>query len=191
MRRKKKNSSSSRKGFSLLEVIIAIFVISVGMTAAVMLLGNGIKESISSRDQVIAVMLAQEGVELVRNIRDTNWEKRRESDPDLETFKGIENGTKIIEADASPSLEQANNDNVELKYENGLYKHSGGSNTKFSRKIFISGDDTSPTRTVTSVVIWNGDEWPSGDIDTKKCNLWNDCAFTKVVLTKWGEVPDE
>jgi len=193
MKYRQKNIIINKKGFSLLEVIIAIFVISVGMTATVKLLNVGMKESISSRDQVIAEMLAQEGLELVRNIRDTNWEKRRESNPDKKSFDGIDSGSYIIESNADPKLKPVNGDNIELRYENGIYNHTGGSNTKFSRKIFVSGSGDDPTRTVASVVIWKGGDFTgiSADVNTEKCNLWNNCSFTKVVLTNWGEVPKQ
>lgn len=61
-----------RRGFSLLEVIIAIFVLTIGITGALKLIVSTLTNSINTRNAVIASGLAQEGVELVRNIRDNN-----------------------------------------------------------------------------------------------------------------------
>jgi type II secretory pathway pseudopilin PulG len=66
MNKNKKN----RKGFSILELILAIFVLTVGITGALKLIVSTIKTSIDTRNSVIASGLAQEGVELLRNRRD-------------------------------------------------------------------------------------------------------------------------
>jgi prepilin-type N-terminal cleavage/methylation domain-containing protein len=67
-----KNQKKSKKGFSIMELMIAIFVLSVGITGALKLIVATISNSIDTRNAVVASGLAQEGVELVRNIRDNN-----------------------------------------------------------------------------------------------------------------------
>lgn len=61
------------KGQGLLEAVIAVAIIAVGLSAVLALAGNNLKVSNISAQQVIAVNLAREGVEIVRNIRDSNW----------------------------------------------------------------------------------------------------------------------
>lgn len=66
-------SASTNKGFTLLEVIIAIFLITVGITAVLLLITKTLGAMSLSFSQLKAAYLAQEGIEVIRNIRDTNW----------------------------------------------------------------------------------------------------------------------
>lgn len=60
---------------SLIEVIIAVFVVATGSAAATTLIVSSMRANVFSRDNLIALNLAVEGIEGVRNIRDTNWIK--------------------------------------------------------------------------------------------------------------------
>jgi len=64
---------ANKKGFSLLEVIIAIFVITIGIIGVANLISYSISGVAVAKSQIIAAALAQEGLEIVRNIRDSNW----------------------------------------------------------------------------------------------------------------------
>jgi hypothetical protein len=63
------------KGEALLETIIAFIVLAVGVTIAGMILASSLRNMQNAKNRVIAVNLAREGIEAVRNIRDTNWLK--------------------------------------------------------------------------------------------------------------------
>ena len=60
------------KSFTLLEVIISITILIVGILSAYVLLTRTISESRVVSFQFTAAYLAQEGIEIVRNIRDGN-----------------------------------------------------------------------------------------------------------------------
>lgn len=60
-------------GFTLLEVIIAVFLITVGITGAFFVINKTISLMAVHPSKLVAAYLAQEGMEIVRNIRDTNW----------------------------------------------------------------------------------------------------------------------
>src|SRR3989344_8702093 len=64
-----------KRGFTLIEAIVAIAVISVGFIGSLSLLRYASSQASSLKDQVIAINLAAEGIEIVRNIRDSNWLK--------------------------------------------------------------------------------------------------------------------
>lgn len=68
----KKNTKRNR-GFSMIEVIVAIFVFAVGITAVMSLISKEIFLLRSVDDRLTAIYLAQEGIEIIRNIRDENW----------------------------------------------------------------------------------------------------------------------
>jgi prepilin-type N-terminal cleavage/methylation domain-containing protein len=61
------------KGFSLLEVMLALGVITIGLMGVSSLVLQNIQAQDINKNYLIASMLAQEGIELVRNIRDTNF----------------------------------------------------------------------------------------------------------------------
>lgn len=61
------------KGFTILEVIIAIAIITMGMLGVSTMIIQGMQVRDLNRNNLVASMLAQEGLELVRNTRDKNW----------------------------------------------------------------------------------------------------------------------
>ncbi len=69
----KKNRAQFELGFSLIETIIAISVIGVVIATAAQLTQSSLKMGRSTMSQFIAFHLAEEGLEIVRNIRDSNW----------------------------------------------------------------------------------------------------------------------
>jgi len=64
-----------KKGESLVEVIIAIFVVALGSGVATSLIVSALQANEFSRDNLVALNLAVEGVEAIRAIRDANWVK--------------------------------------------------------------------------------------------------------------------
>jgi len=64
---------SNNLGISILEVVVAIMIIAVGMVGVLSLVIQNVKAQYINKNVLIASGLAQEGLELVRNIRDTNW----------------------------------------------------------------------------------------------------------------------
>ncbi len=68
-----KLSRFKAKGQGLIEIIIAIAIITGGLTAALSLTSSTLHRSETSVKQIVAANLAREAVEVVRNIRDSNW----------------------------------------------------------------------------------------------------------------------
>lgn len=60
-------------GETLLEVIVALLVISMGAATATSLIITAIRANVFNKDSLIALNLAQEGLEYMRNLRDSNW----------------------------------------------------------------------------------------------------------------------
>lgn len=57
----------------MLESLVAIAVFTVGVSTAVFVITQAISVGSRTRDRVIATHLAQEGIEVIRNVRDRNW----------------------------------------------------------------------------------------------------------------------
>jgi prepilin-type N-terminal cleavage/methylation domain-containing protein len=64
---KQKNNNG---GFTLLEVIVALGIFSLGLSALMSVLAQGISSTDYAKNKIIASYLAEEGIEYIRNIRD-------------------------------------------------------------------------------------------------------------------------
>ena len=67
-----------KDGFTLLEVVLAIFILSLSAFGGFSLIQSTVISASLSKQKLTAYYLAQESLEVVRNIRDGNWLKRRE-----------------------------------------------------------------------------------------------------------------
>lgn len=69
------NRYYKNRGETIIEVLIAVVISTMVLTAVFVLLNRAIDTNVNVRDRVIALNIAREGIEAVRNIRDTNWLK--------------------------------------------------------------------------------------------------------------------
>lgn len=60
------------KGFTLIETLIALLIFSLSVVAVMIVMGNGVSSTIYAKQKMTAELLAQEGIEYVRNERDTS-----------------------------------------------------------------------------------------------------------------------
>ena len=58
-------------GFTLVETLVAISIFSVSIVGLMSVLGSGISNTNYAKQKITAYYLAQEGIEYVRNMRDT------------------------------------------------------------------------------------------------------------------------
>lgn len=72
-------------GQGLLETTIALGVIITGIVGMLTLTISNQSASVESSDRLLATNLAREGVEIIRNIRDSNWLPRGVWDQGLES----------------------------------------------------------------------------------------------------------
>ncbi len=72
-----------RSGQTLVELIAAAFVLAVGLVGVLALTTANVRNQTIGTIRLTASQLAREGVELARNIRDTNWIQVKEWDEGL------------------------------------------------------------------------------------------------------------
>lgn len=70
----------NNKGFTLLELLVSIIVIAIGVLGTYSVVQRIFVITFNSSHHLTAAHLAQEGVEIVRNIRDTNWIEDEDGD---------------------------------------------------------------------------------------------------------------
>ena len=155
----KKVVKQKNKGFTLVETLVAISIFTMSILALLVVLTQGISDTNYAKNKIIASYLAQEGIEYIRNMRDT-FMLYDSIDPQTgwNSFR-----TKLINA----SCEAANGcyfDDQNLNYANpaqpmagitvvprgsscpallydeitGKYGYAAGVNSGFTRKISIN-----------------------------------------------------
>lgn len=91
----KNQRAKNNKGFSLVEVMVSIGVILVGFTGTLTLINRSIAFHDLAYSRLTASYLAQEGIEIVRNLRDENIIKNQEWN------YGLKSGTYQVQYNSS------------------------------------------------------------------------------------------
>jgi len=139
------------KGFTLIELLITISVVSVGIVGALVAIQQGIVAIDYAKNRLTGAMLAQEGVEILKNIRDTNllennyiaatpWDEGfGVGDFEVEYEDVVSPDPSLVQPSCSPGC---NFDSSQLRFlrlsDASNYNYSSGDYTAFKRKITIT-----------------------------------------------------
>jgi len=151
----------NKKGFTLLEVLVAVSVLVIGSVPAFSTIAQTISSATFARDKLIASFLAQEGIEIVKNIRNTNWIQGNSWN------QGLSPGSYQADYNDIPPFSSYNGAQLRLD-PNGGYSYDSGTPTKFQRKITIQQIDSNELK-VTVEVFWPGHSYKVTSIIT---NWW-------------------
>lgn len=124
------------RGFTLVEVIVAIGIISLVSVGVMFGISLNLTSAARIKSNLIASNLAQEGLEIVRSIRDRDWHLGNSFGSSLA------NGTYIVDWNSQSLLSFS--DTFLKKDANGLYNYSSGQDTIFKRKIIIENSSQNP-----------------------------------------------
>jgi len=123
-----------KKAFTLMEIIISVAIITTVIVASISLISSSVSAIRSNQNKIIAVHLAQEGIEIVKNIRDTNWILFKRGE--LNWRDGLDEGDYMVQYNET---QLSVFDDVPLKInQDNIYQYDNGSNTFFHRKISIT-----------------------------------------------------
>lgn len=164
----------NEKGFSLVETLVAISILMISIAGPMVLVGNGIRASGYSRDQITAFYLAQDAIEALRYIRDNNRIDIVEftGDPstlpawdDLVNYNNCDNSNpcgidtlEIYDGNYNVISQSTADDFLQID-SSGRYCYDCGEDTKFKRYIEII--DRVPGKEVELIVTV---DWSSGII---------------------------
>ncbi len=138
------------KGFSLIEVITAIFILTVGVGGAFSLIYQTLSTVYSVRSELTASFLAQEGVEIVKNLRDCAWLESRTAT----------NTSWLANLSETPGSWEADYSDFELyrsygsylrRDSSGFFNYSSGETTNFKREIELDHISSTTVRVLVTV----------------------------------------
>jgi type IV pilus modification protein PilV len=131
-----------KRGFTLIEVLTALFIVAIGLSSVFGVINRVLNSTSNSVNRMTASYLAQEGVEIVRNIRDSNWLADRSGDTWTNNMRvgnsseGDYNDSSLIDYTDRP-LEISHDGFYEnSRYTQEEWDSSGGSISGYSQSIF-------------------------------------------------------
>lgn len=186
----KKNikSSNSQKGFTLVEMLVAVFIFSVALAALMSIAARGLQAARYAQDEVRADYLALEAIEVVRNKRDqafirglpnTTWESVFDNNNCLSHSSSSPNNSCGFELPDSPGddiiLYPCNDCTVYFSENNGIFAHFENSipntynPTNYTRNIRIERTNSGLEEVIVTVNV----TWPTGSVEyTASLMLW-------------------
>jgi type II secretory pathway pseudopilin PulG len=135
---------SRKKGFILIESIVASAIIATAIVGILALLSISLRQAQIVKSQFIASMLALEGIEVVRAIRDENWINGRAWN------EGLVPGDYQVQFD-STVLAPFSGNPLRFDPATGRYQYVSGENTEFVRRIIISNISADEIRVISRV----------------------------------------
>ncbi len=151
-----------QKGFTLAELLIAVFVLTTGVIGAYLAVQQSVNIASNSSLRSTAAYLAQEGIEIIRNIRDTNflegdaWNEGLDIDGNYQAdYTTPRINDPILLACNNPCDYSSVNLRFLKKNNLDLYNYSLGSDTLFKRKISLQKSGASQEiLKITVTVYW-------------------------------------
>lgn len=161
-------SCSARKGFTLLEVVVAIGILVIALGGAVSLIVLTRESEAVAKNNLTAAYLAREGMELVRNVRDDNYDNSASFHQDIATIDDPYTYAFVIDAGGRTSISGVGsgkvNDAPVLNFVDQRYQYSSSPGfvaTPFRRLITTTYHAASGGQSayvdVKVEVSWSGD----------------------------------
>lgn len=168
--RSEKHRAQNNKGFTLVETLVALALIMAATVGPVSLITRGLADFSFSKNKLVATNLAQEGIELVRAVRETNvicdvlngptiwpWNENPEppNPPSGNPFSTVTAGVAVdlvITTNCNaggvaivvPILSASCSEKLRFDPATGIYGNGGPQVTAFSRCVSIQVPSNSP-----------------------------------------------
>ncbi|QQG45684.1 MAG: type II secretion system protein [Candidatus Sungiibacteriota bacterium] len=185
-------------GFTLLETVVALSVILAVVVGPVTLITKGIFNFVATKNKLVAANLAQEGIELIRLVRDNNvicdflngsagwaWNRDPEGGNLTNTSREVDaNSSKTINCGAAslstPRLPLYSGQPLRFNTSTGFYGYGGDQETVFVRKVDIrvppdnpdSGIPASDQMDIISTITWNEHGTPKSLVVRERIYNW-------------------
>lgn len=175
---KQKNITSRKKGFTILETLVAISILILSITGPIVFTQNALRASFLARDQITAFFLAQDAIEYIKWVRNENLLEIYQTpaggtpgdwleglDECVDDSKTCTIDTTADSPDTASDIkscisdeEGCNTDHPLKKDNNGVYGFGGTDDSIFSRSINIKEIVPDTEAEVTVTIKWKSHE---------------------------------
>lgn len=179
------SSLQNKKGFTLVETLVSLAIFTSAVVGMIVITSQGINDTVYAKNKLVATALSQEGIEIVRNIRDSSL--LANSADGWNDFLTTVDSCMSSMCDIDPLYEDVASVNIiqcptqgdcRLRRDTTLgdpayYTNQGsGDETSFSRTIKINGIDLNSVEIISTV------SWIQGSGAEKE-------VVSKEYLTNW------
>jgi Tfp pilus assembly protein PilV len=161
IKHQQKNTKNNSRGFTIVETLVAIFILLITTTGPLSFAQSSLKSSFQARDQITAFYLAQDAIETIKNIRDANqlnievdWLENlgscRPSVPNIPVMCNIYNERSNVESETCTGISCP-----KLKYDSTtkqfVLSSMSGDTSKYTRTIYVTQIETNEIQVVVEV----------------------------------------
>jgi len=161
-------NKAQKRGLTLIETMVAIALLMLALIPPMSLASQALTSAFYARNQITAFYLAQEGIEIVRAVRDANIIALAEGNSSVNIFDNIPHGASLAAAPefTVDSLQTTSNALNVCQQTGGVYHcpplQTNGSLYSYSLSCGVVGG------------AWTTQDCPSG-------SGWTDTTFTRYV----------
>lgn len=144
-KQKTKQKRKASGAFTMLELLFALSIWILGFTSIIGLFQLVIESGGEAKDRLVAANLAQEGVEIVHSIRDSNYVEGDDWTNGLEDCIGSGEKCELDYQSSSASNLIGSPRPLQFSSSTGAYGYSlGAPNSPFSREVRLREDEGNP-----------------------------------------------
>lgn len=152
----KLQNKDRKKAFTLVEALVALSILIIGVMSGFILVTKALYDASIIRDRLTASFLAQEGIEFIRQIRDSNYVKNLANSGTVVAWNNnLADGDYIIAPSGNPpssiNLMPFSDKTLLWDKTTGLYNYDTGEVTTFKRKVTlkqVNADEIKVTVTI-------------------------------------------
>lgn len=158
-----------RRGFTLIETLVAITILVVAVSTPISLAAQSLFTAFYAKDQTVAFYLAQEGVEMIKNKRDSNL--LRIVNGEAPTWlDGIPLATNLFvdtPHDATYTATTCPSACPILLYDGVFYNHTTGTPSRFSRVVRVVQDTANLDEALVEATV----TWKTGSFNERSFTI--------------------
>jgi Tfp pilus assembly protein PilV len=180
-----KKNTGTKRGFTVVETLVAIFVLLIVTTGPLSFVQSGLRSSFMARDQIVAFYLAQDALEMIKNKLDnTYFEVIGTSGDYTEWLNGLDDckpsavdNTAICTFDTTNASFAPNTCSGECPLYQTIEKEyvissTGNTPTKYTRDVYVTLIEEDREIQVTVHVKWDSTFFGTKEIFIQE-NLYN------------------
>jgi Tfp pilus assembly protein PilV len=147
-----------KEGFSLVEILVAITFLGIGLIGVLAFFNSNLTDQTETKNEMIAANLAQEGVELVRNLVDYKKLSKKSWNQIVGELTPSASSCAHIDYRSLTSHSCQNSATEYVCFLGGRYQQCDNGIANMQRTILIQhvNDSYGDRLVITSTVSWNG-----------------------------------